>query len=118
MQRESKHLQKMPFGSTLQKYISTKKVGTEGAKALAGNTSWITLQFLCLNHNNIDAEGATSWINLSDLHLSKNNVGVKGDQAPAENALRINLRSLYLNENMIGTKEPKHSQKILLEAIF
>jgi len=55
--------------------LSHNQIGEEGVKALAQNTSWISLRLLCLVSNKIGTEGAkvlpesTFWTHLKQLHL-------------------------------------------------
>ena len=80
------------------------KIGSEGAKALASNTSLTCLNLVA---NNIKNEGAKALANntsLTSLYLGENEVGDEGAKALASN---ISLTLLSLYRNKIGDEGAK-----------
>ena len=85
-------------------YLELSRIGHEGVKALANNTS---LTSLCLSSNNIDHEGAKALANntsLTSLDLRGNRIGDEGAKALANNT---SLTSLILYNNKIGDEGAK-----------
>ena len=85
--------------------IFSKKIGPEGARTLARNTSWQNLSKLHLENNNIEPEGALalaqniSWTRLNCLNLASNNIDAEGAEALAKNTVWKNLESLDLKDD-------------------
>ncbi len=77
---------------------------TEGAKALASNTSLTTLE---MSYNQIGPEGAkalASNMSLTTLYVSYNQIGPEGAKALASNK---SLRTLEVSRNQIGPEGAK-----------